>query len=236
MTELILIRHGQANSAGENYDELTETGREQARRVGAWLATTGYSFDRVLHGGLKRQEQTLELIQEEMQKVDRRVATAEIHPALAEFDLKIFYTLAAEMRHGNPEFAEVLKAWNKARHTDAPEKGDVFKRLMGLVIGEWTKRGEDFTAAESFPAFQKRVLSVFELASNTPQRILAVTSGGPISLIVGGALGLDTTGALGLIRRIYNTSIHHLTLTEARRDLVSFNAVPHLTLPERTLV
>jgi broad specificity phosphatase PhoE len=236
MTELILIRHGQANSAGENYDELTDIGREQARRVGVWLATSGYTFDRVLHGGLKRQAETLKLILDEMKKTGHVVSAEEIHPALAEFDLKIFYTLAAEMRHGNEEFAEVLKAWNKARHGDAPDKGDVFKRLMGLVIGEWTKRGENFTAAESFPAFQKRVLSVFELASNTPQRILAVTSGGPISLIIGGALGLDTAQTLGLIRRIYNTSIHHLALKEARRDLVSFNAVPHLTLGERTLV
>lgn len=236
MTELILIRHGQANSAGDNYDELTETGREQARRVGAWLEQSGYVFDKVLHGGLRRQAETLELIRETFKNAGKAVADAEIHPALAEFDLKIFYTLAAEMRHGNEEFAEVLKAWNKARHSDAPDKGDIFKRLMGLVIGEWTRRGENFTAAESFPAFQKRALSVFELASAAPQRILAVTSGGPISLIVGGALGLGTTEALGLIRRIYNTSIHHLALKEGRRDLVCFNAVPHLALGERTLV
>lgn len=236
MTELILIRHGQANSAGENYDELTDTGRQQAVKVGTWLASSGYSFDKVLHGGLKRQAETLELIQKEMHKTGHAIAEAEIHPALAEFDLKIFYTLAAEMRHGNAEFAEVLKAWNKARHTNTPDKGDVFKRLMGLVIGEWTKRGENFTAAESFPAFQRRVHSVFELASDTPQRILAVTSGGPISLMVGGVLALGTTETLGLIRRIYNTSVHHLALKPGRRDLVSFNAVPHLALSERTLV
>lgn len=235
MTELVLIRHGQANSAGENYDELTDTGREQAVKVGAWLTSSGYSFDKVLHGGLKRQAETLELIQSEMHKVGHVVAEAEIHPALAEFDLKIFYTLAAEMR-GNEEFAEVLKAWNKARHSDAPDKGDIFKRLMGLVIGEWTRRGENFTGAESFPAFQRRVHSVFELASDTPRRILAVTSGGPISLMVGAVLGLDTTQTLGLIRRIYNTSVHQLALKEKRRDLVSFNAVPHLALTERTLV
>lgn len=235
MTELVLIRHGQANSAGENYDELTDIGRGQATKIGAWLARSGYAFDQVMHGGLKRQAETLELIQKEMVVAGQPLAEAEIHPALAEFDLKIFYTLAAEMR-GNAEFAEVLKAWNKARHSDAPDKGDIFKKLMGLVIGEWTRRGENFTAAESFPAFQRRVQSVFELASDTPRRILAVTSGGPISLMVGGVLGLGTTETLGLIRRIYNTSVHHLALKPGRRDLVSFNAVPHLSLSERTLV
>ena len=236
MTELILIRHGQANSAGENYDELTETGREQAVKVGAWLAATGHTFDRLIHGGLKRQAHTLELILGDVPKKGPPTPAMEIHSALAEFDLKIFYTLAAEMRHGNPEFAEVLKAWNKARHGESTDKGDIFKRLMGLVIGEWVKRGESFTTAESFPAFQRRVLSVFDLASDIPQRILAVTSGGPISLIVGAALGLDTAQSLNLIRRIYNTSIHHIALKDNRRDLVSFNAVPHLALSERTLV
>jgi phosphohistidine phosphatase SixA len=46
MIELIFIRHGQADSAGENYDQLTETGHAQARRVGVWLAANGYQFDR----------------------------------------------------------------------------------------------------------------------------------------------------------------------------------------------
>ena len=66
MVDLILIRHGQADSAGENYDQLTETGHAQARRVGVWLAANGYQFDRFFHGGLNRQKQTLEAISAEL--------------------------------------------------------------------------------------------------------------------------------------------------------------------------
>ena len=67
-------------------------------------------------------------------------------------------------------------------------------------------------------------------------KFLAVTSGGPISLITGEVLGLDLAHTLGLMRRIYNTSLHHLVLNEGRWELVSFNSVPHLSVAERTLV
>lgn len=240
MLQLLLIRHGQANSGGEDYDELTETGRLQAKRAGQWLATMGFRFDRFVHGGLKRQQQTLAIILGELYASEKITPKEEIHPGLAEFDLKVFYVLASEMRHKNAEFADVLKAWNKARKSQpgsgTDEKGGIFKRLMSLVITEWTRRGESFTEAESFPAFQRRVLSLFAIESEIPQRILAVTSGGPISLMTGSALGLDTAGSLALIRRIYNTSLHELVLKDGRRDLACFNAVPHLALAERTLV
>ncbi len=266
--ELILIRHGQADSAGDNYDQLTATGHEQARRVGAWLATNGYRFAHFLHGGLRRQEQTLEAIRSELAKGDAGLSAWEILPGLAEFDLKVWGIVASALRHGDggarkpemakagaqhgpTEFSELLKRWNKARHENAENKGDIFKQLTGIILAEWVKQGENFTEAESFPAFQRRVLSVLEIQNrwtamenHSPgavaeihsSKILAVTSGGPISLITGHVLGLDLTHTLGLMRRIYNTSIHHFVLSAGKWELVSFNTVPHLPLRERTLV
>lgn len=268
MTELILIRHGQANSAGDNYDQLTATGHEQARRVGSWLAANGYSFSRHIHGGLNRQAQTLEAISAQLAPSAASLPAPEIHPGLAEFDLKVWGIVAgalrqggrgsrepgmaeANVRHGHSEFSELLKRWNKARHENASNKGEIFKQLTGIILKEWVKQGEGFTEAESFPAFRRRVLSVLEIHNGgtvmdnhnpgtAPEihssKILALTSGGPISLLTGQVLGLDLAHTLGLMRRIYNTSIHHFALNAGKWDLVSFNAVPHLSLSERTLV
>lgn len=235
MTELILIRHGQANASGENYDELTELGHAQARKIGQWLKSAEYEFDYFVHGGLKRQKQTLDNIGEEFQSATL-LADARIYPAFAEFDLKVFGVLAADMRHGRPDFAVVLKEWNKVRKEDSPDKGVVFKNLMGLVLTEWVSRGEAFTEAESFPAFQKKVLSALEIPIKKPGRYLAVTSGGPISMLTGHVLGLGLTQTLGLMRRIYNTSLHHFVLRDNKWELASFNTVPHLKATERTLV
>ena len=66
--------------------------------------------------------------------------------------------------------------------------------------------------------------------------ILAVTSGGPISLLSGKALGLDLPSTLMLMRRIYNTSLHQFVMEQDRWYLQTFNAVPHLTAAELTLV
>jgi broad specificity phosphatase PhoE len=251
MLELILIRHGQADSAGDNYDQLTPTGHEQARRVGAWLAANSYRFDRLFHGGLNRQSQTLEAICVEFAKTGADLPAMEIHSSFAEFDLRVWGIVAANMRHGHPEFTELFKQWNHARHANASNKGDIFKQLTGHILKSWVAAGENFTEAESFPAFQRRVLAAMEIHSykNTTEKhgsvaagefhsskFLAVTSGGPISLLVGKALGLDLARTLGLMRRIANTSIHHLIYENDQWQVVGFNMVPHLTLNERTLV
>jgi broad specificity phosphatase PhoE len=248
MVDLILIRHGQADSAGENYDQLTETGHAQARRVGVWLAANGYQFDRFFHGGLNRQKQTLEAISAELAKGGANLPAVEIHNSFAEFDLKVWGIIAAKMRHGHAEFTELFKQWNQARHENASNKGDIFKQLTGHILKAWVAAGENFTEAESFPAFQKRVLAAMEIHSyatlamvrqaNAPEKqsYLAVTSGGPISLLMGNALGLDLSHTLGLMRRIANTSIHHLIYEKGEWQVAGFNMVPHLTLSERTLV
>lgn len=257
MTELILIRHGQADSAGDNYDQLTATGHEQAKRIGHWLSENGFTFTRALHGGLRRQLQTLEAIGGAYTATGQTLPAMEIHSAFAEFDLKVWSIIASGLRHGgrgsrepgmaeataphgHVEFSELLKQWNAARHANAVNKGDIFKQLTGIILAEWVAQGENFAEAESFPAFRRRVLSAMEIHSNgtggADQRILAVTSGGPISLISGEVLGLDLKHTLGLMRRIYNTSLHHFVYDRNRWELISFNSVPHLSAAERTLV
>lgn len=244
--ELILVRHGQADSAGDNYDQLTAVGHEQARRVGEWLAMHGYTFSRALHGGLVRQEQTLATIREAYLQRGTAFPESATNAAFREFDIAIWNHLARRLRHGHAEFHALLKAWNVARRANAADKGDIFKRLTGIILGEWVKLGDSFTEAESFPAFQARVLSAMEIHSHgagenaaspsAHETTLAVTSGGPIALVTGHVLGLDLKRTLGLMRRIANTSIHRYVLERGAWEIAGFNALPHLSNAEITLV
>jgi broad specificity phosphatase PhoE len=242
MIELFLVRHGQADSAGDNYDQLTETGHEQARRAGEWLAKRGDTFTRELHGGLRRQQETLETIAAAYARHGIGLPAPELHPAFAEFDLRVWGVIAGKLRHGHSEFAELLKQWNRARHENSPHKGDIFKQLTGIILCEWVAMGDAFAEAESFPAFRRRVLGALKLystataASDPVQRILAVTSGGPIALLTGEVLGLPQPKTLGLMRRIFNTSLHALVYDKNQWELQSFNQVPHLAASARTLV
>ncbi|MBS0617715.1 MAG: histidine phosphatase family protein [Spirochaetes bacterium] len=244
MIELLLVRHGQADSAGDNYDQLTAIGYEQARRVGEWLVTHGYTFSRALHGGLQRQEQTLAAIREAYERHGAAFPEIATDAAFREFDIAIWNHLARRLRHGHAEFHALLKAWNVARRENAVNKGDIFKRLTGIILGEWVKLGDSFTEAESFPAFRARVLSAMEIHSHGASgaldaenhTTLAVTSGGPIALITGHALGLDLKRTLGLMRRIANTSIHRLLFERGEWDTVAFNMLPHMSKEAITLV
>ena len=58
MSEIYLIRHGQASFGQENYDRLSPLGVQQAEAVARHLAGFGRSFDAVYSGRLARQEKT----------------------------------------------------------------------------------------------------------------------------------------------------------------------------------
>jgi broad specificity phosphatase PhoE len=66
MLELVFARHGQSygnldRSLGPNTD-LTDLGREQAARLGNWLAGQGYNFAALYCSTLRRARQTAEII------------------------------------------------------------------------------------------------------------------------------------------------------------------------------
>lgn len=64
--ELVLARHGQSaanvdRSLGPDTD-LTELGRRQAERLGAWLAGQDYKFSKIYCSPLRRARQTAEIV------------------------------------------------------------------------------------------------------------------------------------------------------------------------------
>jgi probable phosphoglycerate mutase len=66
MLELVLARHGQAHgnvdrSLGPDTD-LTDLGRQQAARLGNWLAEQGYTFTALYCSPLRRARQTAHII------------------------------------------------------------------------------------------------------------------------------------------------------------------------------
>ncbi|MFE1168294.1 histidine phosphatase family protein [Nocardiopsis sp. NPDC058789] len=58
MPTIYLIRHGKASPEAADYDELSATGHEQSRLVGAELARRGLELGPVVTGTLRRQRQT----------------------------------------------------------------------------------------------------------------------------------------------------------------------------------
>ena len=62
MSQLILIRHGQASFFEANYDKLSPLGEEQAIRLGKHWIETEVTFDEIFTGPRKRQKDTATLV------------------------------------------------------------------------------------------------------------------------------------------------------------------------------
>jgi broad specificity phosphatase PhoE len=206
MGEIVLVRHGQANSAAtteEDYDRLSDLGHRQGVWLGDWMRAHEGEFDHILSGTLTRHRQTAAAM-----KVD-----AEEDPRLNEID---YYRLSQNMldRLGVP----------------LPGPDD-FADHMPRVFAAWQKA--EIEGAETFETFQSRVKELLEEAATPGRRILCVTSGGVIGMVLRHLLELDLVKTSRIMLPIYNTSIHRLTVRPEGPFLAGYNAVPHLDAPDR---
>lgn len=209
MTEIILVRHGQANSHAtdeESYDRLSDLGRMQAEWLGAHLRETNPHFDRVFTGTLSRQVDTAAAMGYETAEQDARL------DELSYFAM----ATALEAQHGIP----------------APRDPTEFARHLPQVIDHWT-RGEINGAPESFAQFSVRVTGLIDELCAGHGRTLIVTSGGVIGMVMRHALGLENGGMAKVMLQIMNSSMHRLHYTHDMLMVGGFNATPHLDTPDR---
>ena len=64
MGALYLVRHGQASFGAADYDQLSELGARQCRRLGEHWQRRGMRFDAAFSGTLRRQRLSLAAIGE----------------------------------------------------------------------------------------------------------------------------------------------------------------------------
>lgn len=209
MGELVLIRHGQASFGSDDYDRLSPLGFEQARWLGKYFAERGIAFQRVVSGSMRRHLETL-------QGIDSS-AEPELMPSLNEFD---FFGLVRIYLQQNPDYGPV-------------DFGNVREFFLALrkALPLWSEGGID-NPPESWDSFQDRVRdSLNALIRVDGERVLVVSSGGPISALLREVLQLSVRNMMDLNLQTANTSITRLQFKNGKARLQSFNGVPHLDTP-----
>jgi len=209
MGEIILVRHGQANSAAtdeESYDLLSPLGHQQGAWLGAHLRDAGERFDRVFTGTLRRHRETL-------QAMGELGPVAAPDPRLDEMD---YFTLG--------------RALEEARGVPMPGP-DAFAAHIEQVMQAWHEAA--IMGRETFSEFELRVTDMLHEAAEPGRRVLCVTSGGVIGMVVRSLLGLDPRRLAQVLLPIYNSSVHRLHVTDHGTILAGFNAIPHLDPPDR---
>lgn len=206
MGELYLVRHGQANSGAtteEDYDRLSDLGHAQAELLGHWMRDFEAPFDQVLSGTMRRHVETAADMGFTPDHNDARLNEME------------YFALARDMEVHH----------NIAR----PETPEDFATHMPQTLAAWEKT--TINGSEPFATFESRINAALAEAAKPGKRVLCVTSGGVISMVMRGALGLSTDQMAHILLPIYNSSLHKFRIRPEGTFLTAFNAIPHLDPP-----
>ncbi|MGV3569206.1 MAG: histidine phosphatase family protein [Ramlibacter sp.] len=215
MGTLYLVRHGQASFGADDYDHLSELGQRQSVRLGEYFAGRGIHFDGLIAGTLRRHKQTLAGILQGMNRAGEHLAWE----GLNEYD------------------SEAVIATVHPHKLEKPSSPEMYRhhfRLLRDGLAQWMAGAARPVGMPSYAEFVAGVAGALDhvRANHYGQKVLVVTSGGPIATAVGHVLGTPPQATIELNLRIRNTSVTEFAFTPKRHMLVGFNAIPHLDAPQ----
>jgi len=218
-----LIRHGQAGSRLA-YDDLSATGREQARALGEWFREGGIRFDAIVVGGLNRQILTAREMTGAMGGGGPELL---VDARWSEFDLDDVYAgIAPLLACENEQFRAEYEELRREMADPASSAHRAWRHCDVTVVRAWIE-GRFAFEGESFAAFGARVReALLELPPDG--HVAVVTSATPIGLSAGIALDLTPGRVMQLAGAQRNSAFSEMDLRRGDPRLVSFNNVPHL--------
>ena len=212
MPVVLLVRHGQASFGAEDYDVLSDVGREQSRVVGAELARRVLRSPVAACGTLLRQRDT-----------------AEIAMSIAGFDT----ALSVDPRWDEYDHLDLLKRYvaEDAAH-DGTSKG--VQVLLDQALAAWvTDPDGDW---DDFSGGAAAALSSLVESLAPGQDAVVFTSGGVIAAVASSLLGVGSAGVVALNRVTMNGAITKLVVGSGGTSLVAFNDHAHFEGDRRELV
>jgi broad specificity phosphatase PhoE len=216
MGHLYLVRHGQASFGAADYDNLSELGHRQSRRLGEYWRERGMTFDAVITGTLKRHRQTWEGIAQGLGLQPDDVLP---WPGLNEYDSE---AVIAQIHPG------------KLAKPDSPEMARHHIRLLREGLGAWMSGRTEPAGMPRYVDFLAGVTDALDhvRSHHHGARVLVVSSGGPISSAVSHVLGTGAETAIELNMRLRNSSVTEFVFTPKRHSVMTYNTLPHLDGPQ----
>ncbi|MGG7568115.1 histidine phosphatase family protein [Rhodovulum sp. DZ06] len=216
MTEIYVIRHGQASFGAEDYDVLSALGERQARWLGEHFKARGIRPGRVIHGSLKRQADTAEQIRLGLGIDKADWPEPEIHEGLNEYDSD---ALVANWGGLHP----------RSDHGD--RKGH-FRELI-KILGAW--QAGEAEGAEPWTAFRDRVADAIRVAAQQTGAegpVFVSTSGGVIGEVIRQVLDAPPPTWIRVHMQVRNAGYSRLIAGRSGVSVASFNETPHLEMRE----
>lgn len=223
MTQLWLIRHGQASFGSSDYDRLSTTGITQSRLLGRYLSESGTTFQSVFTGEMKRQADTADIVLSAMNNGTPSPIQAD---EFNEYDfMPIFKSQLPQLLEEDPGLSERLPTLLSDNRN--------FQKVFSKIMDRWISGKNDVDGIETYQDYKNRVINgINEISStlNSDSTAAVFTSGGVISIAMQKALDLSDHEAMRLGWEIRNSSVSVFRYSKHRLNLVSFNSTAHLDL------
>jgi len=218
MAELFLVRHAQASFGHENYDQLSELGYKQSACIPKHFENNVQNGISVLYrGDMKRHQQTAEHSYATISPI--------ILPGLNEFNHEDV------LQVHRPEIADRDKAITLVMSQPNPKK--FVEDEFNLAMDKWMLEEGTSNYVESFKHFKERALDAFNQMITDARKekhkdVVAISSGGVISLLVAHILELPQSKLAALNTIIANTSVTSFLFNDNKITLRYFNNYSHL--------
>jgi len=229
MSELTIVRHGQARAFQADPDHLTDTGFAQARRLGEIWAAAGVTFDEVHCGSLRRHCQTEQTVAEVYRSLGKPWPDVMQNPDWNEYDAEgVNRGLLPHLESVDETFRALVAESEKYRGT--PEHNRYFQRMFEVLMNTWLEGKVDIDTFEAFATFKERVTRGIKtlMTSSGNKKVVLFSSGGPIGLCVQRSLRAPDRAFLDVNWRVRNCSLSRWVYSRDRFTLDSFNSVEHL--------
>lgn len=231
MSQLFVVRHGQASFLEQNYDKLSAKGEEQSRLLGKYWATHKLTFDRVYCGPRVRQRETARIAGEAYKEAGLCWPEIEVHDAFDEFRAEAVIEHALPpLLETDPHVRGMYQEYEKAE--GQAQRFKTFQRMFEVVVGRWAAGELHVPGIEPWPEFCDRVqrgLAALTGNGNRSRRIAIFTSGGPTGVAVQRALNLSTEATLKAAWMVANSAYSQFIFSGSRFTLASYNSYPHIT-------
>src|SRR5262249_15663930 len=226
MSVLVLVRHGQASFLESDYDKLSPLGEQQSRILGSFWAEHHIGFDEVLTGPRIRQIRTAEMAAEAYASSGQELPPPRIIDELDEYDSRgVVAVLMPRLIEADRRVAVLAERYEQSKRT--PEEYRAFQQMFELVMTAWVRGDMAAAGLGSWREFKERVLEALagiRQQNSGGRRIVAFTSGGPISVAVQHALALSDEKTLEINWALRNASVTEFLFTKDRFTLDVFNS------------
>ncbi len=223
MSQIYLIRHGQASFGTDNYDRLSFTGKQQAEILGDYFAGLGLRFQAVYSGSLQRQIDTAKIV---LSRFPEAAAPSgpEISDDFDEFNSAPFVKAQlSDLENTNPSMVSALEKINS--------DPQAFKLVFGQAMLRLADPECNVPGIETFQVYVKRVgEGIRRIAGENREdaNIAVFASSGTTAAVLQTALGLSDEITIRTGWHILNSSVSVFDCRDQRLSLKSFNSIAHL--------